>query len=346
MTMGGAPLPAPDDSGPDWAGLRDQSAGLLAGTWELLERYDPVALEATAGRCSPELARRVSLLTRALREDRQAHADHAAQLARVTYEDRLATAASREALAAAFEAGRAAGLAEAPGRHRRQRQAAPWLRLAGGALAAGLAAGRVAAARAWAHKLVVTGVLTAVTIPAVTTAQIPGLPAVISSAPAPAAAGHAADVSPVGARPIQAGTPAAGGLQAGPLARKSKRIIPDPDPPFASLATPRPVPPATAPPAGVPLLDVLTPGPVTLQPGPDGNLHGDILFQAAGTPVTWTAGGCAPIAASYADAGILDAGQVADLGLTVPAGVFPGTCTVTITPAGGTGQRVTVTWDS
>lgn len=345
--MGTGPLPAviePEPT-PGWADLRDQAAAHLEREAALLDGYDQVALEVAAGVCSPDLARRVTLLTAAFREHRAQAETLGGELGRLTYEDRLGAAAVRQREAAAFEAGRAS--VRPPARHRAPRQdKVPWLRLAGGALAAALGALRIA----WKHKLVTGATLAAVTVPVVTAAQMHALPDITSLIAPPAAAAQAG-VSPVTAVPILSVSPsswpgpgkAPGGAA---LSRKSQRAVSDPpsSPPAPASAAPSPSPPAPPP-----SLAVLNTGPLILM-ADAGDLVADgyIRLQAAGGSVSWSldASTCTPAVTGAQDAGTLQPGQPYNLELSVPISGAPGTCTVIISSPGQPDQPVTVTWVS
>ena len=347
MVSGTGPLPAiqPEGPQPGWADLRDQSAAHLERAAALLDGYAQVALEVQAGVCSPDLARRVTLLTAAFREHRAQAELLGGELARLTYEDRLGAAASRQEAAAAFEAGRAAGRAETPARHRapRQRDGAPWLRLAGGALAAGWAAVKLAGARIAAHKLATASIaLAAVTVP-VTAARMHALPD-ITGIIAPPAAAAPAGVGPVTAVPILSVPPSWPGRGKAPggaaLSRKSKRTAP-------ATASPASTPAATPSPAGPPWLAVLNTGPVILLADPGEQVtDGDLWLLSGEGSVPWSlqAGNCALTVTGDQWAGTLMAGQPYDLELSLPADASPGTCTVVVSSPGQPDQPVTVSW--
>ena len=345
MALGTGPLPALPPEEPDgWAGLRGQAAGLLDQMTALAVRYDQIALEIAAETCSPDLARRVTLLTASFREVRAEAAALRPELARLTYEDRLGLAADREALAAAREEGRAEERArrQVP----RPRHARTGLRLVGGAGLAAVLAGLRIAGR---HKLATAAALAAVSVPAVTAAHMHVLPevtSVIAGGPAPAR--HHPDADPaIPASPAIPVIPASRGKGTGPgtLSRKTRRVTPGPSQMPAAAPpppAPSPVPAATAT-AGPPSLTILDGGPVILQPQPDGSRAGDIWLQATGGPAAWTADAC-PALTAAAISGTAEPGTPYDLGLSVAAGSPAGACLVTVTPAGLPAQQITVSW--
>lgn len=329
------PAQQPIPAGPSWADLRQRS-GLL------LDRYDATMAEVTAGTCTPDLARRVSLLTAAFRE-------HHGQLTGITWHEAYAG----EIETRAFQDGRAAERAASSGRRRVPvpRHAARNLRPVFGVaflcvvLRAGRAAGHhagvavtaahtlirhhtvaaltsagtVAAAAGSAGVIVLSGTTvpyaTPLTAPASATIQAPAIPST-GAQPIP--------WTPTSRLPRPQGS-ASGAIPSGVV--------------LSGTPSPSPTPTATPGILTIPVMAVAL-GTAT---------QGEFTITASGGPVAWTATTTAAGVALGTYAGTLGAEQSDTVTVTVDpdlAGIS-GSTVIDISTSGpgpDQDQQVTVTW--
>ena len=323
---------------------------------DLLTRYGTVMAGAAAGHPPPDQARREALLTAALRELR-------AQFAAAAVSEAYVREVEADAEARGFERGRQrTAPRQRPGRHSaapasRWQQgvlrvvpavltaAAASLRALGAGLRHSPAAQHAAAAASWAgqHAQVLAAggaagglVLTAVLVPAVAAHPAHAGPGVGASVPAPAASAYAA----VPIAPLPAGTP----VTHGRADVKTAGQLPGPGP----SATPAP----SSPPAPAAGLDA-TQASITLRPFNPGALSGELDLSAsgaAGSAVSWQVTGASEAALLTAGvtldswSGVLTAGGVQVVTVTVPDGTPAGSAVITITASGQVPVTVAVTW--
>ncbi len=322
---------------------------------DLLNRYGTVMDGAASGGAGADQARREALLTAALRELR-------AQFAAAAISEAYVREVEADAEARGFERGRGRAPRQRPGRHSaapasRWQQgvlrvvpavltaAAASLRALGAGLRHSPAAQHAAAAASWAgqHAQVLAAggaagglVLTAVLVPAVAAHPAHAGPGVGASVPAPAASAYAA----VPIAPLPAGTP----VTHGRADVKTAGQLPGPGP----SATPAP----SSPPAPAAGLDA-TQASITLRPFNPGALSGELDLSAsgaAGSAVSWQVTGASEAALLTAGvsldswSGVLTAGGVQVVTVTVPDGTPAGSAVITIAASGQVPVTVAVTW--
>ena len=240
------------------------------------------------------------------------------------------TAAFTEAMrAAAFEAGRQAGIAEERDRASRAPRSRPAHRKGHLKPVPGVPVAAVKAA-------VAASVVAASVGGAVVMHEESSVRTVAS---APAAAGGVRQMAPDTAVEVPSFTPRA--------------YVPRHAKPAADAASARPAPspslPASVPSSSVPVsqpsaaasgvLDVQT---IAVVIGPDGT--GTIVFSAVGGPAWWQASASSPDLSLSSGGGRLGDGQPGVITVTVRAGAVAGTGTVTLTDGHGNATRVAVTW--